>query len=321
MAEKRTAKPTSMDATEFIEKVSVIEGSNIRLDLGEIEEFAKEIQGQGQLYENIRIREATAEDKAAGVTTPYALNADGHRRHAALAYLVENDLVEDFAEVPVTVVCAGTRTDVLVEMLATGSEVDKKALTAVEEANGFTQLRDEGHSVEEIAKLVGRTGQFVRDRMRLWKASEELKDASKDLSKGGIGTSMAVQIARAHPDDPEKQKELVARAQQGPEARSEISRELDMDGGKKRREREEEVRETQLKEYLSSLRNLIVDAQKKRNCPQEIKDIRLDSEDPLDKVADGSTLNRIIFAYGKARGALEALGGEDADKTNIWDYS
>ena len=72
---------------------------------------------------------------------------------------------------------------------------------------------------------------------------------------------------------------------------------------------------------------LVVEAQKKRNCPPELKEIRLGNEDEqaitdaLDQLADGSTVNRVLVAYGKAFGALEALVGDEAEKTNIWNYT
>ena len=219
-----------MTPAEFVKNVQVVEDRNIRLNSNKIKKFADKIDMWGKLFDPIRIRKATDEDKAAGITSPFIINdVAGRRYYAALTYLVENGLAGDFDDITVKEVPGGTGTNVLVEMLATGW------LTAVDEANGFTQLREEGYSVKEIAKMVGRSGQFVRDRMRLWKASDELKEASKDLAEGGIGTSMAVRIARAYPDDQEKQKELVERAKQGSDERSKILTELNMDGQKKRR--------------------------------------------------------------------------------------
>ena len=319
-----------MTPAEFVENVQVVEGSNIRLDPSKIKKFAdKKIVGLGKLFAPIHIRKATDEDKAAGITSPFVINdVYGHRCHAALTYLVENDLADNFDDITVEEVPGGTRTNGLVDMLANG------LLTPVDEANGFTQLKEEGHSTEEIAKMVGKTGQFVRDRIRLGKASEELREASVEIAKGGIGTSMAVRIARAHPEDHEKQKELVERAKQGPEERHIILEELNMDGNKKRREQEaqtesgEKEGESQVKARLIEVVKEIASAQKIRRCPPELKEIDLKQPDDqvrtdvLDQLADSSSGYRVVFAWGKAVGALEALVGEENAKTkNIWDFA
>lgn len=113
---------------------------------------------------------------------------------------------------------------------------------AVEEGREYDRLRGEGHSIKEIASTIGRSDQYVRDRIALWNSDDDLKKVAKDTKEGGINKSFAVQIARLTKNDPEKQKELVKRAKKGPEERAKIKEEPNLTGNKKRREQEEKVR-------------------------------------------------------------------------------
>ena len=112
----------------------------------------------------------------------------------------------------------------------------KKELTAVEEGQYYAGLREEGYTVSDIARRVGKSGQFVRDRITLWNSDDMLKEASKDRDRrGGIGLAAAIGIARLTKDKPGLQRELVQRAQKSPRERRAVLEELKLMLPKKRR--------------------------------------------------------------------------------------
>ncbi len=98
------------------------------------------------------------------------------------------------------------------------STKDEKPLTAVEEGERYADLEEEGYSVSEIATMIRKSGQFVRDRISLWNSAPEVKEASKGRDEGGIGLSAAIGIARLVKDH-ERQREWVRQAKKSPKAR------------------------------------------------------------------------------------------------------
>ena len=112
----------------------------------------------------------------------------------------------------------------------------KKDLTAVEEGQYYDSLQKEGYFVSAIARKVGKSDQFVRDRVALWKSDDMLKEASKERGRrGGIGLAAAIGIARLTKDDHERQRELVKRTQKSPRERRAVLEELNLVFPKKRR--------------------------------------------------------------------------------------
>lgn len=105
----------------------------------------------------------------------------------------------------------------------------KKDLTAIGEGQYYANLREEGHSVAAIARRVGKSGQYVRDRVSLWNSDDMLKEASKDRGRrGGIGLSAAIGIARLTKGDYGLQRELVKQAQKSPRARRAVLEKLNL---------------------------------------------------------------------------------------------
>ena len=113
---------------------------------------------------------------------------------------------------------------------------DKKILTAVEEGENYAGLEEEGYSVSDIATKIGKSGQFVRDRISLWNSDPTVKEASKDRDKGGIGLSVAIGIARLVKDH-ERQRQLVRRAKESPKERRTVLEELHLVFPKQKRRR------------------------------------------------------------------------------------
>ena len=103
----------------------------------------------------------------------------------------------------------------------------EKTLTAVEEGEKYFDLKEEGYFVSEIAQMNGKSSQFVRDRISLWKSDPMVQEASKGRGEGGIGLSAAIGIARLVKDH-EGQRERVRRAKKSPKDRRKVLEELSL---------------------------------------------------------------------------------------------
>ncbi len=80
----------------------------------------------------------------------------------------------------------------------------RKTTTALEEAREYARLEKEGYSVSDITNMTGKNGQFVRDRIKLWKSD----DVVKELSKERNSLYTAIRFARLVKDH-RLQRELV----------------------------------------------------------------------------------------------------------------
>ena len=112
----------------------------------------------------------------------------------------------------------------------------EKTLTAVQEGENYARLEEEGYSVSDISARIGKSGQFVRDRISLWNSDPMVREASKDRDKGGIGLSVAIGIARLVKDH-ERQRQLVKRAKESPKERRTVLEELHLVSPKRKRMR------------------------------------------------------------------------------------
>jgi ParB family chromosome partitioning protein len=163
------------------------QGLNIREDMGDLNELAASIAANG-----VKIPLVVKADKVDGKV----IIVDGHRRFKAI--LVANrSLGAAIKRVPCMVEGKGiTPADRLASQFITNSG---KPLTTLEEAKGIKQLIDWGWSMKEVATKLGKSNQWVSNRLALHNAPKEVKDA---VAKGEMTTSAGVQIARA--DNPEQ---------------------------------------------------------------------------------------------------------------------
>ncbi len=88
----------------------------------------------------------------------------------------------------------------------------------LEQGEKYARLQEEGHSVPDIVEMTGKDGQFVRDRIALWKADPLLKEA---LEEGDLNLDRAKYIARLV-KDPRLQRALVERVKKSPKDYREI---------------------------------------------------------------------------------------------------
>jgi ParB family transcriptional regulator, chromosome partitioning protein len=125
----------------------------------------------------------------------------GHRRHAALALIREED-PDAFAKVPVTLF-AGTETDALMAQIA--ENVAREELTPIELASAIHRLRAKDVPVETIASRLARSREWVRQLLKLREACAEEVQAA--VSAGELPVTTALELAAL---EPAKQLEALA---------------------------------------------------------------------------------------------------------------
>lgn len=183
--------------------VLVVEGRNTRFD------YALD-----DLKASIRVN---------GVKSPIKLRSngkgklelvDGHRRIEACRELLEEyqQLEQEPPKVDGRDVCMPLammlpegmgEQEVMVEMLVSN---DGKPLLPMEEAMLLKRLKDTGISAAEVARRVGKSVAHVTNRLSLLGADQAVKDA---VEAKEITLTDAVEISRAAPNNPERQRELV----------------------------------------------------------------------------------------------------------------
>lgn len=167
---------------------------NPRRDLGDLRDLAKSIKAQG-IQQNLLliphevINGALREDR-------YML-VIGHRRKAAaeLAGLIE---------IPAVVDPSLTEAQQLELMLL--ENLQRKEITAIEEAEGYQELLDLDVPVAEIAKKTGRPAKLIRDRVKLL----DLPEVAQERIHSGQGSLLDASKLDEFEDDPATLDELAA---------------------------------------------------------------------------------------------------------------
>ena len=195
----RAAKegPMTLEARKLVASVGIVKGLNIRLERNyKTEQFAKEINAAGEIYEQIRIRKPVPGEDVDVSKAPWVVAGDGHRRVMALRHMAEHMPDALVALKPVRcLVVKDARNEVELMLRTGGGEgtAAKTQLEPIEQAIGYQRLRDNGVSPEEIAELVNMRGPHVRQRLKLLNAPQEVRDAIHI-----IGTNQAENIAFRH---------------------------------------------------------------------------------------------------------------------------
>jgi ParB-like chromosome segregation protein Spo0J len=189
------------------------EGHNPRFDFGEIDDLAASIKehknsdgaaaGHG-LINDLRVMRIPKTDPDAAKGTFWLI--DGDRRFTAIEQLLKAGEVFEFG-IPAKIDGdKTTKIQMLVEMfVANGS----KPFLPMEEAMAYQTMRDEGMTIQQICKAVGRKQVHVVATMALIAADVEVQDAVKS---GAVNSTTAKKIAQHARGDKAKQKELVAKA-------------------------------------------------------------------------------------------------------------
>jgi ParB family transcriptional regulator, chromosome partitioning protein len=81
---------------------------------------------------------------------------------------------------------------------AMAENINREAMTPIEEANGFHNLCDVGYSVDEVARMCGKSAAFVTSRLDLLALVPAMQEA---VMKGHIGAGLAQAVAALSPDN------------------------------------------------------------------------------------------------------------------------
>jgi ParB/RepB/Spo0J family partition protein len=163
-----------------------------RIDEGGLRELADSIAAKG-ILQNLVARQVDAGDYEFEVIT-------GQRRWRAIGRLVDAGVVGDGFLVPLRV---GEFSDHDALLLATAENVGREDMTALEEADAFRRLLEEGESVETIAATIGKSAGTVQRRLALHRLSPRLRQAVDD---GAVNMGQAAAFTLG---SPERQNELL----------------------------------------------------------------------------------------------------------------
>jgi ParB/RepB/Spo0J family partition protein len=146
------------------------------------------------------LKELASSIKENGILQPLLLNQDhlivaGHRRHAAVALLVESGEVGADFGIPV-VVRQMTEAERQAAMVV--ENLQRTDLNPVEEARGFQRLVDLGLTQTEVANRIGRNKSHISRRLGLLRLPIEAQDA---IGAGKVDLDVAAKLIQL--DSPE----------------------------------------------------------------------------------------------------------------------
>ncbi len=169
--------------------IVVVDGFNVRTDMGDIEALANSILEMG-LQVPLMAKKVRGEDKFELV--------DGHRRFKAIQHLMANGHDIPFVKVlPFT----GNEEDRVLAMVTTGT--GQKPLTELEQAEAVKRLVNFHYKPEEIARKVGKSVPHIYNMLTLANASRKVKEL---VISGEISGTTIVHIVRQTADEREQYK-------------------------------------------------------------------------------------------------------------------
>jgi len=168
---------------------------NPRTDMGDMDSLTASIVANGILTP-LRVWRGPANE---------FFLTDGHRRLAAVMLAIDQG--HEIRTVP----CLFGRSDMseseeLFEVLAAN---DGKPLTPSEEAEVFRRFLAWGFTMADVARRIGRSAEFVRQRLRLIDAAPAVRAA---VDAGEIGVSRGLEIVRQSNGDLSTQSEALSQS-------------------------------------------------------------------------------------------------------------
>ena len=127
---------------------------------------------------------------------------DGFRRMRAIEAAIAAG--HDIARVPMILEKRGTTNEERIFDMFTSNS--GKPLTSLEEGDGFSRLENYGYKRKEISKKLGKSEVHISNMLKLIGAPKSIRD---QISAGLVSTSVAIEIMRQHPEDEDKQKEII----------------------------------------------------------------------------------------------------------------
>lgn len=160
------------------ENIVVIEGFNIRKDMGDLEALSKNILENGQ-------KDPCRGYKEKGTERVFLV--DGHRRHAAIGLFV-NQMKETYYVPFVFEPQKYNDEQRVIDMFILN---DGKNLTPLEQAEGVSRLINFGYSNKEISSKIGRSIAYVGRLQLLLNAPKKLVNI---LESGRVSASLAMDV-------------------------------------------------------------------------------------------------------------------------------
>lgn len=167
--------------------IVVVDGFNVRTDMGDIEALSNSILELG-LQVPLIGKKVRGEDKFELV--------DGHRRFRAIQHLLAKG--HDVPYVKVTLF-TGNEEDRVLAMITTGT--GQKPLTELEQAEAIKRLINFHYKPEEIARKIGKSVPHIYNMVSLAKATKKIKEI---VERGEISGTTVVQIIRQTEDEKEQ---------------------------------------------------------------------------------------------------------------------
>ena len=174
--------------------IVIVDGFNVRTDLGDIEALGDSILEMG-LQVPLMAKKVRGEDK-------YEL-VDGHRRFTAIKHLLSKGYDIPYVDV---IPFNGNDEERILAMITTGT--GQKVLTEIEQAEAIKRLVNFHYKPEEIAKKIGKSVPHVYNLIALSRVSKKIKDT---VLSGDISGTTVVQIVRQTTDERE-QYDMITKA-------------------------------------------------------------------------------------------------------------
>lgn len=203
----------------------VVEGFNVRFDLGDLQALSDSIVEHG-VERTLNVHR----DEEGN----FAL-IDGHRRYAAMQLALKARKIDNSFQVPIKIADRALTAADRVAMMARAN--DGKALLPLEEATLYQRLLREHLTIADVCKAVGRGDVHVRDRLSLLTAAPEVQEAVKE---GKLAATLAQQIVAFSKKGKvdaeaakEKQREMLKKTTSSKESKKAVRESVDTESRKK----------------------------------------------------------------------------------------
>lgn len=268
--------------------VTVVEGWNARMDFGDIEDLANQIEAAGGIIEPIRVNR----NKEGGFDI-----VAGERRFRALQILKERG-----KKFPLPAIIADRSSSVVDKLVQMYQENGGKPFLPLEEAAFFLRLRkDHGMTLEQITKATGRSDVFVMDRLKLMEAAPEVQEMIK---AGQLPVTVANDIIR----ESESTAEQVAMAQAAttPEGRQAVNETVQTRRQTRRQERAARTGKPAVETLVSKADLLAALKSQEQIVAEALEAVDMTAEEVTAETRDDG-FNRTVYEMGILAGMKKAF--------------
>jgi ParB-like chromosome segregation protein Spo0J len=237
-------------------EIKIIDGWNPRVDFTGQEDFERDIIQNG-VKDPILLKITKSED---------LVLIDGERRLSAVLYAIDQGV--NIEAIPARIAPQGiSDSNALIEAVIRNHS---KPFMPLEEAEAYRRLVVWGHSIDVIAKDMGKTIQHIKKRLSLLDGCKEVQEA---LGKKKIPTYLAENIISESDGNIKKQKELVKEATKSKEGKNKVKKLVDQtlsvsELGNEKYWEEEDLIYSKIDDAISKLSDVVC---KGSNLPDAVK--------------------------------------------------